>query len=112
MSEFKKNDTGKPEFELLPFDLLSDVNRVLQHGAVTYGVGNWRKKEGFRLSRCFNALLRHMFAWWSGEDLDKQTGISHLDHAMCNLLFLKYHLLNNPEADNRPCRFTEKYEQQ
>lgn len=103
MSEFLKNDTGKPQFELLPFDLLSDVNMVLQHGKSKYGECNWMKKEGFKMSRCYNALLRHMFAFWiKHEDNDPETGISHLAHAMCNLLFLVYHFKNNKEADDRP----------
>lgn len=102
MQEFLKNDKEKPTFELLPLDLLADVNKVLQFGAKKYKVNNWRKQSGFKLSRCYNALLRHMIAWWFGEDLDKETGISHLAHAMCNLLFLMYHFKNNKNADDRP----------
>lgn len=102
--EFLKNDSGKPTFELIPFELLADVNKVLEHGRRTYGANNWRKPEGFKMSRCFNALLRHMFAWWRGEDLDPQTHICHLAHAMCNLLFLMYHFqLKN--GDDRPIGF-------
>jgi hypothetical protein len=106
--EFAKADNGKPTFELLPFDLLVDTNKVLEHGAKKYGVNNWRKTLGFKYSRCFNALLRHMFAWWSGEDLDPETGISHLAHAMCNLLFLTYHSKHNQSADDRPIDKTDK----
>ena len=102
-SEFLKKDEGKPGFELLPIELLSEVNLVLRHGARKYGVCNWCKKEGFVYSRCYNALWRHMLAWWRGEDNDKETGLSHLSHAMCNLLFLMYHFkYNNKEADDRP----------
>ena len=93
--KFLKNDDGKPTFELLPLELLADVNKVLQHGARKYKINNWRKPDGFKLSRCYNALLRHMFAWWRGEDVDKETGISHLAHAMCNLLFMMYHFMTN-----------------
>ena len=100
--EFKKADTGKPTFELLPFELLAETNKVLQHGAAKYGILNWQKKEGFLYSRCFNALLRHMFAFWRGEDNDPETGLSHLSHAMCNLIFLMYHFKNNKAADDRP----------
>lgn len=108
---FRKDDSGKPEFELLPFELLSGVNKILQYGRDKYGIENW-KKDGFQLSRAYNALFRHMIAFWNGEDIDKESGLSHLDHAMCNLLFMKYHLLNKPESDNRPCKQREKYEQQ
>ena len=102
MSEFQKTDKGKPGFELLPFELLAETNKVLQHGAAKYKKLNWQKKEGFWYSRCFNALLRHMFAFWRGEDNDPETGLSHLSHAMCNLLFLMYHFKNNKAADDRP----------
>lgn len=101
--EFLKNDNGKPTFELIPFELLADVNKVLQHG-LKYGLNNWRKPEGYKASRCFNALLRHMFAWWRGEDIDKESGISHLAHAMCNLLFLMYHFKEG-NGDDRPVGF-------
>lgn len=101
-NSFKKTDDGKPTFELLPIDLFAETNKVLQHGKNKYGVNNWRKKEGFKYSRCYNALLRHMLAWWFGQDYDKETGLSHLSHAMCNLLFLMYHFQNNKEADDRP----------
>jgi len=100
--EFAKNDDNKPTYELLPLDLLSEVNLVMQHGASKYGVNNWRKTEGFKYSRCYNALLRHMFAWWRGEDLDLESGISHLAHAMCNLIFLFYHSKVNAKGDDRP----------
>lgn len=101
--EFLKNDKGKPTYELLPLDLLSEVNLVLMHGREKYGECNWMKKEGFKLSRCYNALLRHLFAWWiRREDKDPETGLSHLSHAMCNLLFLVYHFKNNKESDDRP----------
>lgn len=100
--EFQKTDKGKPTYELLPIDLLAETNKVLQHGAKKYGVNNWKKKEGFKYSRCYNALLRHMIAWWFGEDKDKETGLSHLSHAMCNLLFLIYHSQQNKDGDDRP----------
>lgn len=81
-----KFDEGKPEFSLLDFPALEEVVKVLQFGAEKYGKDNWR--EGFIWSRPFNACLRHLFAWWGGEKLDKETGISHLAHAACNIMFL------------------------
>jgi len=103
--EFLKNDKEKPTFDLLPIELLADVNKVLEHGRDKYGLNNWCKPDGFKYSRCYNALLRHMFAWWRGEDNDKETGISHLAHAMCNLIFLMYHFKNNKQTDDRPIGF-------
>lgn len=105
MEQFKKDDQGKPQFEYLPLELLSGVNEVLRYGAGHYGVNNW-KKEGFVMSRAYNALIRHMNAFWNGESIDPETGLNHLDHAMCNLLFLKYHYDNHIETcDDRPSMF-------
>lgn len=106
--EFAKADKTKHTFELLPLDLLWETNLVLQHGAKKYGINNWRHQKGFKFSRCYNALLRHMFAWWKGEDLDPETGISHLAHAMCNLIFLTYHYHYTPDGDDRPIEGLEK----
>ena len=103
--KFLKKDDGKPTFDLLPLDLLSDVNLVLHYGAKKYGgPHNWKKAEGFKFSRAYNALLRHMIAWNFREDNDPETGLSHLAHAMCNLLFLTYHFRYNKttETDDRP----------
>ena len=102
--QFLKNDMGKPTFELLPFEILSGVNDVLRYGANKYGSPhNWKKTDGFKYSRCFNALLRHLFAWWNGEELDPESKISHLAHVMCNVLFLMYHAKNNKgPSDDRP----------
>ena len=102
--KFLKNDKEKPGFELLPLELLSEVNDVLRFGAKKYGSPlNWKKKEGFKYSRAYNALLRHMLAWRNGEDNDPETGLSHLSHAMCNLIFLMYHAKNNKgPSDDRP----------
>lgn len=99
---FAKSDEGKPGFELLPIELLSEVNLVLRHGKEKYGLNNWQKTEGFKMSRCYNALWRHMLAWWKGEDLDRESGLSHLSHAMCNLIFLMYHHKITKQGDDRP----------
>lgn len=60
---------------------------ALHDGTVeTPGERNWEK--GMSWGRCYAACLRHLWAWWRGEDNDPETGLSHLDHALCCLLFL------------------------
>ena len=82
----KKYDEGKPELGLVPKSLIWAVGIILTFGAKKYGPNNWR--NGFIWSRVYNALLRHLTAWWGGEDLDTETGKSHLWHAACELAFL------------------------
>lgn len=82
----QKLDAGKAPWHLLPFDALASVVAVLAFGAQKYSVRGW--EAGIDFSRLFSAAMRHMTAWWYGEDTDPETGISHLAHAVCCLLFL------------------------
>lgn len=81
-----KHDQDKPRFELLSYPFLLGISQVLTFGARKYEAHNWRK--GITYSRCFGAIMRHLWAWWWGEDNDPETGMSHLWHAGCELMFL------------------------
>lgn len=84
-------DQDKTDWSLLPMDALEEVVKVLEFGAVKYDRNNWRRGEGFKYSRVVNSLLRHTYAWMRGEDLDPESGYSHLAHMGCNVLFLLYY---------------------
>lgn len=81
-----KFDAGKPRMSLLPAHPLTEIAKVLTFGAQKYEAHNWRK--GFDYSRVMDALQRHLHAWNEGEDIDPESGLSHLAHAGCNILFL------------------------
>lgn len=53
--------------------------RVLAHGAGKYGVRNWRK-DPILLKTYVAAIRRHLNAWADGQDLDPDSGESHLAH--------------------------------
>lgn len=80
-----KNDSEKIRLELLSSSWLMGVGRVLTFGSKKYAAHNWRK--GIALSRLLGACLRHVLAFLGGEDLDPETGLSHLYHASCGLMF-------------------------
>lgn len=84
--EGRKDDQGKLPWHLLPPDSVEAILMVLQFGANKYGERNWER--GMAWSRPYSALMRHMWAWWRGEIHDPETGITHLAHAGCCLLFL------------------------
>jgi hypothetical protein len=100
-----KHDQDKVRLDLLPTDAIEEIAKVLAHGANKYGHRNWEK--GFTWSRLYGAVLRHLFAWFKGEDKDPETGLSHLAHAGCNILFLLTFELRKTGADDRP-KQTEK----
>lgn len=86
LTQGTKHDGDKNRLELIPPELIFGVGEILTFGAHKYTARNW--EEGILWSRVFGALLRHLFAFWSGEDLDPETGKPHLWHAGCCIAFL------------------------
>jgi hypothetical protein len=99
MSEGNKDDAGKARHELIAPEFLDGLARVLTFGARKYGDRNW--ENGMSWSRPFGALMRHMWAWWRGENFDPETGESHLYHAACCLMFLAAYFERRHGKDDR-----------
>lgn len=92
----RKDDSNKPRYSLLPTGTINQVVQVLEYGASDkYEVDNWQKIPDAR-RRFYDATMRHIDAWWSGEiiDIDKDgvkgSQLPHLAHAICCLLFLMW----------------------
>lgn len=92
----RKDDQGKTRWDLLPWQALEEVAKVMTFGAQKYAPDNWRKVPGWRW-RYFRAGIGHMVDWLRGEKLDKESGLHHLAHAGCCVLFL-LELDLSPEA--------------
>lgn len=86
MGDFLKFDSTKPRLALVPPSLIIGVAKVLTYGAKKYKVNNWRKTPD--IESYISALDRHLLAWRSGEELDPESGLHHLEHAACNIAFL------------------------
>lgn len=84
--EGKKADNGKPDLSLLSSTAIFEIAKVMTFGKEKYGAHNWR--GGFVYSRVIAAILRHIFLYLGGERLDPETGLSHLAHAGCGIMFL------------------------
>ena len=85
--EGKKYDQGKPRYDLVPWECMDDVAKVLTLGAVKYDENNWMKVKGARW-RYLAAAFRHLAARARGEINDQETGLPHTAHCICCLLFL------------------------
>lgn len=99
-TEGVKFDADKVRMELLPPELLESTAKVLAFGAKKYSERNW--ELGMKWSRPFGAMMRHMWAWWKGEDKDPETGYSHLAHAACCIAFLVSYESRGIGEDDRP----------
>lgn len=82
----RKHDQDKPRPSLLPFRALASVVAVLEFGARKYAPHAWRGVPDGR-ARYTDAALRHLFAHMQGESDDPESGLPHLAHAVCSLLF-------------------------
>ncbi|WP_319557925.1 dATP/dGTP diphosphohydrolase domain-containing protein [Thiomicrorhabdus sp.] len=87
LNEGVKSDDGKAMFSLIPPHALHQVAQVLTFGAKKYEPENWRKVPNAN-QRYLDAALRHLNAHQQGEKTDSESGLPHLAHATCCLLFL------------------------
>lgn len=99
LTEGAKFDDGKVRMELIPPELMTAVGTILTFGAQKYEDRNWEK--GMAWSRVYGALMRHLCAWWGGEEIDPETGKSHLWHAACCIAFLIAYEMRGSGTDDR-----------
>lgn len=85
----QKFDNQKPRMSLLPKGALNAVIRVLEFGASKYQEDNWMNVPNAK-TRYYDAMHRHIDAWWQGETKDQETGEHHLAHAICCAMFLMW----------------------
>lgn len=87
-------------FDLVPIGPLTELARHYGRGALKYADRNW--ELGYPWALSYASLVRHLTQWWAGEDVDPETGSSHMVavawHAFALLEFINTH----PEMDNRP----------
>jgi hypothetical protein len=95
---------GKPDFSLIPLSTMEDEARVWMYGKNKYAAWNWAWNwaKGMPWSVPLACLMRHMAAWQRGEEVDQESGLPHLAHAMCNLRMLTLYSKTYPEGDDRP----------
>ncbi len=88
----KKNDgfdgkgVQKLRYDLVPVKALKAIARVFTFGSSKYGDNNWRITEP--KTRYIAAAFRHIESFRDGEALDPESGIHHLAHAACSLIFI------------------------
>lgn len=96
-----RDDSGKLPIHLIPVEALEMVAEVFRYGAFKYAPRNWEK--GMDYSRMYSSAMRHLLAFWGGEDEDLESGLPHMAHAAWNCLcLLQYCLGNYSRFDDRP----------
>lgn len=95
-----KYDEGKLRFDLIPPKVMQDLAEVYTMGAAKYEDRNW--EQGIKFSRLYAAVQRHLHAYWSGQDLDVESALPHLAHAMWGMAAMLELSRTRPEFDDRP----------
>lgn len=83
--------------------VLAELGVAMMEGALKYGRHNYRT-IGVRSSVYYDAVMRHMMAWWEGEDIDPDSELSHVTKAIASLVVLRDAMLQEILTDDRPPR--------
>jgi len=86
-------------YDLIPAEALRLLAKHYGIGSKKYSADNWRKGYDWRLS--FAALNRHLWAFWSGEDTDEETGTPHIIAVAWHAFTLHEFGIIHPEFDTR-----------
>lgn len=96
----KRYNQGKTRHDLAPTFAQEQYAKVLTMGAAKYTARNWER--GMSWSSVLGSLSRHLEALKGGEDYDKESGLLHSAHIMCNAAFLTEYYKIFPQGDDRP----------
>ncbi len=88
-----KTAAGKPDLALIPLTTLYGVARVFTYGSKKYERDNWKlAKDADAPRRYLSAALRHLSAMQGpvgSMATDDESGLPHIDHAICSLVMLR-----------------------
>ena len=71
----------KPKTSPVPPIAILALGAAMQDGSNKYGRFNWRTSE-VTASVFFDAMMRHLLMWYSGEDHANDSKVNHLAHLM------------------------------
>jgi hypothetical protein len=85
----------------VPTTIIWELGVAMLEGARKYGRHNYRV-AGVRASVYVDAAKGHIDSWWEGEDIDADSGLSHVTKAMASLAVLRDAMINDMLTDDRP----------
>lgn len=94
--------TGKAPISTVSAPVMAEVGLAMLEGARKYGRHNYRV-SGVRASVYYDAVVnRHMASFWEGEDIDPDSGLSHITKAIAGLVVLRDSMIQGNWIDDRP----------
>jgi len=98
-----KDNVGvrKVPLHVVSSPVLMEMALGMFDGDRKYGAHNYRV-AGVKASIYYDAMMRHAMAWWEGEDIDKDSGLSHVTKIMSCMSVLRDAMINDNWIDDRP----------
>lgn len=96
-------DTGKAPIHYIPPSVLESLAYVYGFGDTKYLPRNW--EEGMNYSRMYSSAMRHLLSWFEGHDLDAESGLPTLSHALWNIAGLIFYTQKGLGVDDRSKAF-------
>lgn len=81
--------------------VLAELGVAMLEGARKYGRHNYRI-DSVRASVYYDATWRHLSKFWEGEDIDPDSGLSHITKAIASLVVFRDAMINSKFIDDRP----------
>src|SRR5674476_900921 len=93
-------DDGKEPLANLPWAAIDELSRVQAYGHIKYkDFNNYRK--GMEVTRNLSCALRHIRDYLNGCDVDHESGLNPLAHAMCRIAFVLQNLEDGVAHDDQ-----------
>lgn len=89
--------------------VIAEIGVAMLEGSCKYGRYNYRA-VGVRASVYYDATMRHLMAWWEGEDTDPDSGMSHITKAITSLVVLRDAMIQGKVEDDRAPSSAEFYQ--
>lgn len=106
--EYKDFDSGavkevsnKHRLDLVTPEMIEGLANPLAYGVSKYAARNWEK--GIPLMTSYAAALRHLLKWARGIDVDEESGLLHIEQALCNIgMIVTQTARKRDDLDDRP----------
>ena len=95
MKKLMRFNKGKAEWNLLDFDFIEEMVKIMAFGMKKgYPRNNW-KQPVKDIGDIDNSMMRHVIDDIRGEFLDNESGLPHVAHVAVNAMFKYYQITKN-----------------
>ncbi len=101
---------AKVPFSTVSAPVMAEVGLAMMEGALKYGRHNYRA-SGVRASVYYDAAFRHLTAFWEGQDIDPDSGLSHLVKVIACMTVLRDSQIQGNWVDDRPPKSPDNWQQ-